>query len=250
LMYETSAQTVWWLAGGATLLLAALPLFARGQRAPAATVDPLNCNGCGQCVADCPYAAIALVPHSIGGRHRLQAQVAPDRCASCGICVGACPSATPFRSVAVLASGIEMPQLRLDSLRARLRAALAPGPNQARYVVFGCDCGADLDTLASRAVAVFSLPCIGMLPPSFIAYALRRGARGVVVGTCGEGDCAYRLGAEWIAERLAGTRAPRLRRSVPRQRVRLVAAGPGQSLVVAAGLAELRTQVDSPARLE
>ena len=248
LMYETSARTAWWLAGGATLLLAALPLLARGERAPVAQVDPRNCNGCGQCVADCPYVAIALVPHSIGGRHKLQAQVAPDRCASCGICVGACPSATPFRSAAVLASGIEMPQLSVDSLRARLRATLAPGPNRARYVVYGCDCGATLDALASCDVAVFSLPCIGMLPPSFVAYALRRGAQGVAVAACGEGDCAYRLGAEWTERRLAGSREPRLRRSVPRQRVRLIAAGPEQSHAVAAALAELRTQFDAPAR--
>jgi ferredoxin len=245
LMYETSAQAVWWLAAGATLLLAALPLFARASREPAAMVDPKNCNGCGQCVADCPYAAITLARHSISGGDELQALVDPDRCASCGICVGACPSSTPFRSADVLASGIEMPQLTVDTLRARLRAALAPGAGRARYVVFGCDRGAAVKAPALGDAAAFSLPCAGMLPPSFIAYALRRGARGVVVSTCAEGDCAYRLGAEWTRQRLAGDREPRLRRAVPRDRLRLIAAGPGQSHLIAAALANLRTQPDA-----
>jgi ferredoxin/coenzyme F420-reducing hydrogenase delta subunit len=248
MMYETSARTVWWLAGGATLLLCALPLFVRAPRAPAAVVDPANCNGCGQCVADCPYVAITLVPHSTSGRYALQALVDPDRCASCGICAGACPSSTPFRSAAVLASGIELPQLTVDSLRVRLRAALAPGANQARYIVFGCDCGADVTPLASAQVAVFSLPCTGMLPPSFIAFALRRGAQGVVVSTCGEGDCAYRLGAEWIGQRLSGRREPRLRRSVPRDRVCLVAAGQKEQGRVGSALAALRSRLEAPAR--
>ncbi|HWQ37977.1 MAG TPA: hydrogenase iron-sulfur subunit [Burkholderiales bacterium] len=249
LMYETSAATVWWLAGAATLLLAALPLFVREPRAPAAVVDPRNCNGCGRCVDDCPYVAITLVPHSITGGRTLQALVDPDRCAACGICVGACPSSTPFRSARVLASGIELPQLTVDSLRARLRAALAPAPDRARYVVFGCDCAAEVASLASRDVAVFGLPCAGMLPPSFIAYALRLGAQGVVVSTCGEGECAYRLGAEWIEQRISARRDPRLRRSVPRDRVRLVPAAGGESRRVATELALLRAHAGQPQRL-
>ena len=39
-----------------------------------------------------------------------QAVVQTDLCASCGICAGACPSSTPFRSVTLFRTGIEMPQ--------------------------------------------------------------------------------------------------------------------------------------------
>jgi ferredoxin len=210
-------------------------------------VDPRNCNGCGQCVADCPFAAISLVPHSSSQRYKLQAAVDPARCASCGICVGACPSSTPFRSAAVLASGIEMPQLAMDILRTRLRAALA---GRARYVVFGCDCGAQLGALAGKDAVVFRLPCLGMLPPAFIDYALRRGANGVLVSVCLEGDCAYRLGARWTAQRIRQEREPRLRRSVPRERVRIIEAGRNTPQFVLAELNALRGQLEAASGLQ
>lgn len=227
LMYATSAQLLWWLAVGTTLVLALLPLLRAKHRPPVAVVDERNCNGCGKCVADCPYAAISLVDHSLQGPHAFQALVDPDRCASCGICVGACPSSTPFRSARELASGIEMPQLRVQTLRLRLRQALES--MAVPVVVFGCDCAADVRQLEQPGVAVFSLPCAGMLPPSFIDLALRSGARGVVVAMCEEGDCAYRVGDAWLRQRIAGERDPKLRRSVPREKIAVVAAGRGNT---------------------
>ena len=61
-----------------------------------------------------------------------------------------------------------------------------------------------------------------------IGYALRAGARGVVICVCEEGDCAYRLGDRWTVQRILAEREPKLRRSVPRERLRVVAAGRGQ----------------------
>jgi coenzyme F420-reducing hydrogenase delta subunit len=87
---------------------------------------------------------------------------------------------------------------------------------------------------------VFSLLCIGMLPPSFIEYALRHGADGVLIATCRRGECAYRLGNSWLDERLAGGREPRLRPSVARERVRLAGAGPGEEAALASALAAFR----------
>jgi coenzyme F420-reducing hydrogenase delta subunit len=58
-----------------------------------------------------------------------------------------------------------------------------------------------------------------MVPPSFVQYALRRGAARVVFATCSEGDCEHRLGDRWLRERLAGARQPALRASVPRTQV-------------------------------
>ncbi|HEY5657990.1 MAG TPA: hydrogenase iron-sulfur subunit, partial [Myxococcota bacterium] len=44
-----------------------------------------------------------------------------------------------------------------------------------------------------------------------VERALRRGARGVVVASCGPGECRYREGASWTRLRLAGEREPALR---------------------------------------
>ncbi len=213
LMQTTSPQGLWWLAGGATLFLVALPWLGGAARGVAARVDPANCNGCGRCVADCPYEAITL--------KEAKASVLAERCAACGICAGACPSSTPFRSLATLRTGIDLPQRPVDGLREELERALASLRGTPKVVVFGCDCAADAGALRSHDTAALSLPCTAMLPPSFVEYALRSGAHGVLVAGCRDGDCAYRLGNRWTEERMRAEREPHLRPTVPPERVRI-----------------------------
>lgn len=247
LTYATSPGAVWLLVAGSLLLLLAMPWLPRRAVAvaadatsaavavagppttqprqattpPVAVVDPANCNGCRRCFADCPYAAVTMVPHPNQKVGKELAQVNADLCASCGICAGACPSSTPFRSVAELVTGIDMPQLSIQELRRRLQQGLEARPGGRTIVVFGCDEGAGVQRLASDDVLPISLICAGMLPPSFVDYALRDGAAGVLVTGCREGDCEYRLGQRWAAERLSGQREPRLRGSVPAERLEL-----------------------------
>lgn len=211
LVAATSAQLTWVLLALVLGSLLALPLL-RSRQAPVAVVEPAACSGCGRCADDCPYAAITLVPHP-GRRAGVQlARVNADLCASCGICAGACPSSTPFRKTQVLVTGIDMPQLPVAQLRAQLQSGLAAGR---RRVVFGCDHGARIETLAAPGLLALSLPCIAQLPPSFVEYALRQGATGVVVAGCREGGCEFRLGQRWTGERLRGAREPHLRGGVP-----------------------------------
>ena len=112
-----------------------------------------------------------------------------------------------------------------------------------KWVVFGCDQGANVARLGAPDVAAFSLICTGMLPPSFIEYALRGGVDGVLVTGCSEGGCAFRLGQRWTRERLLGAREPHLRASVPRERVATVWADVGEEATVEAALAALRLRV-------
>ncbi len=198
LMYATSPAALWALTLGATALLVALPWLARRPRPAVAVVSAENCNGCGRCVADCPYEAIRLT-----GR---RAEVLAERCAACGICAGACPSSTPFRSVAELVSGIDLPELTVHDLRRQLQAALAARPES---VVFRCEYAK-----GACAGGDISLRCLAMLPPSFIEYALRHGARRVQAIGCRVGECKWRLGLELSAERFAGAREPHLRANV------------------------------------
>jgi len=191
LMYATSPALLWALVLGVSALLLVLPWLSKAQ-VVVARVDPANCNGCGRCVADCPYEAVVLS----GGK----AAVSASRCAACGICAGACPSSTPFRSILDLVSGIELPELTIRVLREKLRAAL-PTPE----VVFCCE--------KSPQPGAIALRCLAMLPPAFVEYALRNGAQRVKAVGC-EGECAYRLGLELSDERFAGQREPHLRASV------------------------------------
>jgi coenzyme F420-reducing hydrogenase delta subunit/ferredoxin len=244
----TSPAAVWSLVFGITILLFALPFLPHPQLQPIAVVDAANCNGCSRCHADCPYEAVTMALHPYKPGHKI-AVVDPDLCASCGICAGSCPSSTPFRSQQRLVTGIDMPQQPVDVMRQQLEARLATIGEQpdgaARLVVFGCDKGADVQRLAATNTVAISLICTGMLPPSFIEYALRSGVDGIVVTGCREGGCDFRLGMEWTQERLAHRREPHLRNLVPQDRLRLVHASRREGEKLAAAVDEFRTQLET-----
>ena len=225
LVYTWSAGTLWMLAGAVTLLLAAVPsaaTFAAGTG---------SAGGSGKLQR--LRALLCRLPLRGGDDGAAPGQAArrPDRCrrtslcASCGICAGACPSSTPFRSIAELVSGIDMPQLPIGQLRSRLKAQLARLKGEVRIVVFGCDQGADVRALQAADTAAVSLLCAGQLPPAFVEYALRSGAQGVLIAACPDGGCEYRLGTRLTLERMQGVREPHLRRTVAPAEWRMVAAG-------------------------
>ncbi|HMM71685.1 MAG TPA: hydrogenase iron-sulfur subunit, partial [Rhodocyclaceae bacterium] len=244
LTYAISAGGVWMLLAGTLALLLALPFLpGRQTMEPVAVVSPAHCNGCRRCFDDCPYAAVTMIPHPIRRMGRELAQVDPVLCASCGICTGACPSSTPFRSLATLTTGIDMPQAPIDALRGRLRRTLAAMDTPHPIVVFGCDHGARVSSLATDDVATFSLLCIGALPPAFVEYALRDGAAAVMVSGCRAGGCEFRLGQRWTEQRLAGTREPHVRTSVPRERLVTIWADRGDEAALHAALDPLRRRV-------
>lgn len=243
----TSPAFAWMLAGGGALALFALPFLpghgSSARAAPVAVVDPANCNGCRRCFEDCPFAAITMVPHPNQRIGRALAAVDADLCVGCGICAGACPSSTPFRSGAALVTGIDMPQRTVGELRERLRAGLGASRSPHPLVVFGCDHGARCTDTPGEDVTALSLLCAGQLPPSFVEYALRDGAAGVVVATCREGGCEFRHGERWTIGRLRGAREPHLRHTVPAGRLEVAAAGPGDEGTLAAAIGRLRARV-------
>ncbi len=250
LVRATSGELVWLLVGGTLLLLLALPFISRTVAMPVAQVDPANCSGCRRCFDDCPYAAITMVAHPNGKPGVELALVAADRCASCGICAGACPSSTPFRSMQQLRTGIDMPQLSVDALRERMRAGLARCAASQPIVVFGCGHGPRVAALRDADVVTVELICAGQMPPSFVEYALRDGATGVLVTGCAEGACEYRHGQVFTQARLDGRREPRLRASVAPERWAAAWADASDERAVATALRGLREQIrtdDRPA---
>ena len=239
----SSGTLLWWVAGVLTAALASLPWLPPAKRAPAARVDLANCNGCGRCFADCPYVAVTMRPRSDGRALAREAVVDADLCAACGICAGACPSSTPFRSGDVLRTGIDLPQRPIGAVRDELTRALARLRGASRVVVLGCDCAANAGALQATDTAVLSLPCAAMWPPSFVEYALRSGIDGVLIAGCRDGDCAYRLGNRWIEERIAGSREPHLRKTVPIERLAVASCGPSDAAALACELARFRARL-------
>ena len=220
LLDSVSGRTMWIVAAAGTMLLALVPWLLPTRRRPTARVNLDNCNGCGRCVNDCPFSAVSLEPRTDEARFSHQAVVSANLCTSCGICVGACPTATPYRRRSELIPGIDLPDFGIQALRDDTLAATANLGGNARVVVYGCAHGADLAQLRAPDVAAIALPCVAMLPPSFIDFLItRHHVDGVFLAGCSDGNCHYRLGIDWTRQRLAGERDPYLRDRVPRERI-------------------------------
>jgi quinol-cytochrome oxidoreductase complex cytochrome b subunit/coenzyme F420-reducing hydrogenase delta subunit len=244
LLERMDGSTLWLLLVGGSVLLTLLPWLPPQKKPPAARVDLDNCNGCTRCFADCPFGAINMMNRSDGLAFEQEARVDPDLCMSCGICVGACPTATPFRRVGVLSAGIELPDRSVAGLRDEVVAAAAGISGDARVMVFGCNHDADSVRLADAGTAVVRLPCVGMLPPSFLDFVLsRRHADGVLLSGCAGHDCFERLGDQWTEQRIANERDPNLRARVSRDRVAVAWNNPIRQGALRETLAQFRTHL-------
>ncbi len=210
---------LWLYLFAAGLLIALLPWMPPLKSPPVAVVSLANCNGCARCFDDCPYSAISMVPRSDGRAFEAEALVNADNCVSCGVCAGACPTSTPFRRMQAIEPGIQLPDHPISGLRDRLVAASERFGEGKRIMVFSCE-AAGAEPLERDDTRVVSMPCVGMLPPSFVDFALARNlADGVMIAGCAASDCHFRLGGEWTEQRLAGRRDPYLRKRVPAERL-------------------------------
>ena len=242
---------LWGLVALTTLLFVALPWLPPMRRAKekAAVVDLANCNGCTRCAEDCPFAAIDMRPRSDGRPFTREAVVDPGLCVACGICVGSCPTAMPFRRASELIPGIDLPEATVASLRDRVEAAAKTLAGSRRVIVFACEPGYDTSRLASTETATIQIPCVGMLPPSFIDYVLSRDlADGVMLSGCSEGECHNRFGVEWTTARLTRTRDPRLRKRVSAERIETVWASPVEGWTHRSRLADFAERLDAMAK--
>jgi len=227
LIHSWPMAVLWSLLIGMTILLFVLPWLSKPPAQVVATVRLEDCSGCGYCAEDCPYEAITIRERSISHpRFAYEAHVLDDMCVHCGICTGSCPSSNPFRRKTttsegeeVLFSGIEMPQHNINSLRNKVQESLGSLTARHPMLLVGCGHGIAVDHFAGEDIATVTLPCIGMLSPAFIEYALRLGAAGLLISGCRQGDCYYRFGDQWLRERLSRQRVPLLHRTVDNSRI-------------------------------
>lgn len=205
----------WWvLAAGAVVVGvgAALPWLLRRSDPDVVAVDPVACTGCELCVVDCPYEALTM--GSVDDR--AVAVVDASRCVACGICLGSCAFA------ALTLPGFEpLP-------------AIDPAGEK---VVLACERHLRLGSLDRPGPVEIRVSCAGMVSAQTLVALADAGAASVQVVGCPPGDCAYGLGNEIAAERLAGTRRPHLPRRwrevmaadwVPPTRLSEALAGPGR----------------------
>lgn len=165
---------------------------------PFATVDEQVCSGCAVCTRACPYGAISRVTRLRDGDERMMAEVDKMLCLHCGICVAACPSGAMSLEVF---SDRELVSRLGEGGWLNGQGYLAGCSEVPRIAIFVCQWSihsdtewAQLRTLESDHLRLVNLPCSGRVDPEMILLALTRGADGVLVVGCKEGECHYQRG--------------------------------------------------------
>ena len=143
-----------------------------------AHIDPRRCISCGKCEEWCDYDAIES--DDTGYR------VLEVSCRACGRCAANCP-----------ANAID---LRLNSdLQLEANATGILSEDKDSIIVYACEqCGynaADLAGTAKRRysteVKVIKVPCSGRVSASQMILPFEKGAKGVMVAACLEGQCHF-----------------------------------------------------------
>ena len=217
-----SPGAVWALLIGISGVIIIAPWSPPAKELRPAVVDLEKCNGCKRCVDDCPFGAVEMVPRTDGTSYAQQASVNSELCVSCGLCVGACPTATPFRSRSALIPGIDLPDRSAAEIRQDIVEHAEPVSANPRVLVFGCEDDREADRLRRAGANVITVMCMGHLQPSNFDFVLSRNhADGILLLGCQDGNCNYRLGAEWTEQRIARERDPRLRKRTDTTKIAL-----------------------------
>ena len=217
-----SPATMWALVGGASMALLFVPLWWRPRRGrlPARSANNQEaCTGCTQCVQDCPFEAISMVPRTIGKGSDVVAQVDPTRCVSCGLCAGSCDQ---------LAIG---PTYRGGQDQLRVARTVTQVEPADKIVFVHCARNA-LGTriveapggVAGRIIPM-SVECIGGLHALGVKRLLDH-FRGVFVLGCPEGRCTSREGVRLSVRRLFEGQDPADQIELDRQRLRILRGSP------------------------
>ncbi len=216
-----------WLAiGGVGLLGAAVPwLLGRrfSPRAPAEGVRPSadfqtvvetkRCHACTQCVQDCPFDAVHMVPRTDGKRFAHQAWVDPTRCVGCAVCVGSCDSE------AMHLPWYDAMRVEPDIQAAAAAAALKKGkPVRVALVAADIVGGMDLFDQAEWQARlpeyeVHAVPTAAWVRPKFVERLLAAEVEQVLIVRDARAEAAARDGNRWPLERMAGRRPPSFRPS-------------------------------------
>lgn len=211
---------------------------SKEKRPPISQVIVDACSGCTQCVRDCPYEAIRMVPHP-NGKHLL-AEVLPDLCVSCGICSASCGDLAigpPGRSSAEQMQAV-------DAFCARA----FPEPDPQSIVVIACRHNESVpDFLEAhaandKALRFYDVNCCGTLHSSAVEKLLERSGALLAVG-CTARNCVNRDGLDLLSGRLYERRVPFISRKLDRKRIAFTAFSEAEKPMILSALADLETAI-------
>lgn len=227
---EKSPRLVFWAWAAFLAALLALPWVLRprgsgGAEAPKAPAfnDPKICQGCRQCVKDCPYEAIEMVPRMAGPPvSREVAQVISSLCVSCGLCSASCSPMTMG------------PPGRKGTHQYLAAKSFLSGEGKDTKKILVIACRNQPGTYrtfegwaaAGKGVEVFPSECLGTLHMSVVEL-LAADYDKVFLAACPERNCTNKDAAFLLRERLEGKREAGLLGKVPKDKIVLHPVGAG-----------------------
>jgi heterodisulfide reductase subunit A-like polyferredoxin/coenzyme F420-reducing hydrogenase delta subunit len=164
-----------------------------------------NCDGCAYCVEPCPMRSITLLEYKLSGETKKVIEVNESTCIGCGICMATCPKEGAF-----------VKHFRSETFSAMVEAALENDEEEddEKPVIISFCCnrcaypGADAAGLAGlqypASVRIIRPVCLGMIHPNVVMDALNKGADGVLLCGCYEGECRSREGIRRALARQEG----------------------------------------------
>ena len=189
----------------------------RAERRPFA--NPLACQACGTCAAECPMDAIQVLGCE-DDRYRRQVQAAVTRVSSLN------PQEPPLEMLVVACTNSAVPALGA----ARMAGGVWP-----------------------EGVRLLEVPCAGKIDPEMVLGAFREGMDGVLVLTCHPHACYSLEGNTWAGYRLEHLRGLLDEAGLEAQRLMTAAgaAAMGREVLaqVEAGLAEVTRLGPSPLKI-
>jgi coenzyme F420-reducing hydrogenase delta subunit/Pyruvate/2-oxoacid:ferredoxin oxidoreductase delta subunit len=148
-------------------------------RLPQAVVDEGQCSLCRMCVGTCPYGAITVQEEKI--------KVNEELCMGCGICAITCPS-----------YAIQLEAWNHAGLYAQIDTLTKKGDLIAilcKWSAYNASERVAHNRLSyPDNVKIVRVPCTGTVDPSHVMHALRKGAKGVLIGGCYPNSCHYARG--------------------------------------------------------
>lgn len=156
-----------------------------------AVVEPKKCAFCLTCYRCCPHGAISWDGES--------AIVLPQACQGCGICASECPM-----------DAIQVGSYSDETIKSQVDEGLAAKSGASEIVAFCCMNSAYEAYDAAKAygmplpsgLKVVKVPCAGKIDSDYILSTFAKGADGVVVFACHNGNCKSENGSTFAGWRV------------------------------------------------
>lgn len=222
----TAPKEIFGLFLAGLLFLLSVPFWLKpravNQPGPAFN-DPQRCQGCAQCVVDCPYESIVMVPRTVGKGSPEVALVDPLKCVSCGLCSASC---APFTMG---------PEGRRggDQYSAAKEFILSVDEQKRDIVIIGCVKQAAAYARVEKFVQknlgfqIFPAQCAGTVHAS-VVQLLAKSFKKVAIVACPERNCTNKDGFKLLSERIAGVREPTFTPKFDRTQVGIFPTGDGE----------------------